>query len=412
MASVKENRVKNPTAAYALVGLVLAGGPAAAADVSYLPQLDLRAEMNDNYNLAPEGVEASDTEGYVADAQVLIDVASPRGSTSLRPRLRFQEFPDHKDLERVESFFDLNSDYRWERSTLQADLSYEERDIYSTETLGGEFDPENPDSPDNPEGGAVTTGQTRELFVFRPVFEHRLTERMSLGVGGHYQTARYDADDPTDARTDYDYYGAGAYLKWALSQRSDVSVGAYTSLYEATDNTEESDAVGAEVGYDYRWSETDGIGLTVFFEENDITEFVPIRTEESTTDVGGSLTAYRKLEVSTWRLSAARRFQPTGDSGKSTIDTFRLQYDRDLSERLSLHGAARYESRSGLATIGVGNERDYARVDLSLRWFATRTWYVGGGYAYIWQDRESDPTDADNNKFYVNFGYRGLAWRP
>ena len=53
------------------------------------------------------------------------------------------------------------------------------------------------------------------------------------------------------------------------------------------------------------------------------------------------LTAYRKLEVSAWRFEIARRFQPTGDNGKSTIDTIRLQYDRDLSERLSFDGAAR-----------------------------------------------------------------------
>lgn len=410
MAPVKEIRVKNPMfAACAFSGLALAAGPAAAADVRYVPQVDLQVETNDNFNLAPEGEEGVDTEGYIADAEVLIDIAIPRGSTSLRPRLRLQEFPDRDDLERVETFFDLHSDYRWERSTLLADLNYSKRDVYNTETLGGDFDPDNPDSPDNPEAGTVTTGQTRQLLVVQPVFETRLTERTRLGISGRYQTARYDADDPDELKTDYDYYGAGTYLKWALSPRSDVSVGAYTSLYEARDDSEESDAIGAEVGYDYRWSETDGIALTVFFEENDITEFVPVRTEETTSDVGGSLTAYRKLEVSAWRFAIARRFQPTGDRGKSTIDTVRLQYERDLSERLSFNGSARLESRSGLGTIDDSNERDYARLDLSLRWFATQTWYVGGGYAYIWQDRETDPTDAGNNKFYVNFGYRGIS---
>ncbi len=38
----------------------------------------------------------------------------------------------------------------------------------------------------------------------------------------------------------------------------------------------------------------------------------------------------------------------------------------------------------------------------------TQTWYLGGGYAYIWQDREADPSDAANNKFFINFGYQGL----
>jgi hypothetical protein len=409
MALVKENRVKNSIKTGALVGLALAAGPAFAANVTYEPRAEAEVQTNDNFNLAPESSDAIDTLGYVVDAEVLVDIANPRGSTSLRPRLRFQEYPDHdEDLERVESFFDLVSDYRWERSAFVLDASYSKRDVYNTETLGGEFDPDNPDSPDNPEGGSITAGETRELFVVRPDFEHRLTERVSLGLGALYQIARYDADNDAPTKTDYDYYGAGAYLKWALSPRSDVSAGAYASLYETTDNTEEADATGVQVSYAYRWSETDGLELTAFYEENDVTEFVPVRTEETTSDFGGSITAYRKLEVSTWRLVAARRFLPTGDSGKQTLDSIRLQYDRDLSERLAIRGAARLESRSGLATIGASTERDYARADLALRWFATPTWFVGGGYTYIWQERESDPTSADNNRFFVNFGYRGL----
>lgn len=410
MASVREYRVNQSIKAGVLLGLALSSGAAIAANVTYQPRADMEVQTNDNFNLAPEGEDAIDTLGYIADAEVLIDIANPRGSTSLRPRLRFQEYPDHdEDLERVESFFDLVSDYRWERSTFVLDASYSRRDVYNTETLGGEFDPDNPGSPDNPEAGSLTTGETRELFVVRPNFEHRLTERVSLGIGAQYQVARYDADNDAPTKSDYDYYGAGAYLKWALSQRSDVSVGGYSSLYETTDNTEEADAIGVEVSYAHRWSETDGIELTAFYEENDITEFVPVRTEENTSDFGGSITAFRKLEVSTWRLVAARRFLPTGDSGKQTLDSIRLQYDRSLSQRLEFRGAARLESRSGLGTIGAGTERDYARADVSLRWFATPTWFVGGGYTYIWQDRENDPTSAGNNRFFVNFGYRGLS---
>ena len=143
-----------------------------AADVTYLPQVDMRVETNDNFNLAPEACGAVDTEGYIADAEMLIDIVNPRGSTSLRPRLRFQEFPDRDDLQRVESFFDLHSDYRWERSTLLADLNYSLRDVYNTETLGGDFDPDNPDNPDNPEAGSNHDRRDREqLHRSPPDFE-------------------------------------------------------------------------------------------------------------------------------------------------------------------------------------------------------------------------------------------------
>jgi hypothetical protein len=133
--------------------------------------------------------------------------------------------------------------------------------------------------------------------------------------------------------------------------------------------------------------------------------------EETTSDVGGTITAFRKLEISEWRLSVGRWFVPTGDNGKSTVDRFRVQYDRQLSQRLTFRGAARYDSRTSLSELNEGNDRDYARLDLSMKWLITQRWYVGGGYSYIWEDREQADSDADNNRFFINFGYQGLSQR-
>jgi hypothetical protein len=146
----------------------------------------------------------------------------------------------------------------------------------------------------------------------------------------------------------------------------------------------------------------------MFYERNDTTDFVPVTVEESTTGWGGTVSAYRKGEVSAWRVSAGRTFIPTGAGGKTESDQLRLQYDRDLTQRLTFTGAGRYESRNSLSTGGQGDDRDYARADLALRWMMAPTWYLAGGYSYIWQDRESAAGDADNNKIFVSVGYRGL----
>ncbi len=150
---------------------------------------------------------------------------------------------------------------------------------------------------------------------------------------------------------------------------------------------------------------------SINYERNETTSLVPLLFEETTSDFGGTLTAFRKLEVSEWRFSVGRSFIPTGDNGKSVSDRFRIQYDRLLSQRLSFTGAARYDSRSGLSELDEGNDRDYARLDLSMKWFITQKWYVGGGYSYIWEDREQEIGDADNNRFFINFGYQGLSQR-
>jgi hypothetical protein len=220
---------------------------------------------------------------------------------------------------------------------------------------------------------------------------------------------RFDADEGESNRTDYDYGVFDGYFTWGLNASSDFTAGAYVSRYEAEDDVEVTDAVGGRLGYTYRWSPTDGLEATINYERNETESLVPVLFEETTSDFGGTLTAFRKLEVSEWRVSVGRAFVPTGDSGKSVVDRFRLQYDRLLSQRLSLRGAARYDTRSSLSTLDEGNDRDYARVDLSMKWLITEKWYVGGGYSYIWEDREQVVGDAYNNRFFINFGYQGLG---
>ena len=88
-----------------------------------------------------------------------------------------------------------------------------------------------------------------------------------------------------------------------------------------------------------------------------------------------------------------------------------MQYDRNMTQRLSFKGTGRLESRKSLTTSDQGNDRDYARADLSLLWMMAPTWYVQGGYSYIWVDQQSASGNADNNKFFVSFGYKGLNRR-
>lgn len=387
---------------------LLLSAVAIAADVHTEPRVDVRVEHNDNLNLDPETTSDSDVLGYIAEMDLLMGIATPRGETSLRPRVRFQDYPDRDDFERFEGFVDMLSRYDWERSRFDFSGNFSHQDLFNFDTPAGGFDPLDPDAGD-PGSGADTIGQTRTSLGVRPNYEHRLTERTRLGIGVDYLVTRYDADEGQSNRTDYDYGVVDGYVTWAVSPSSDFTVGAYASRYEAEDELEVTDAVGGRVGYTYRWSATDGLEAAINYERNETETLVPVFFEETTSDVGGSLTAFRKLEVSEWRVSVGRAFVPTGDNGKSAVDRFRIQYDRLFSERLSLRAAARYDSRSSLGEIGAGNDRDYARADLSMKWLITQKWYVGGGYSYIWEDREQAVGDAYNNRFFINFGYQGLS---
>jgi len=393
-----------------LAHAILFAGAASAADVHTQPLIDLRTEHNDNFGLSPTGGADSDVYGYVADVALLVDMATPRSSTTFRPRVKYQNFPDRSDLEKFEGFLDMRNEYRSERSTWDLVGHLSHQDLYNNETQGGDFDPVDPGAGGGSDSGDIVIGETRDAFSLRPNYEYRATERTSIGVGVEYATTRYQADQGEPTKTDYDFALASGYLSWRLDPTSSVRAGAYASKYEARDNTEDTDATGILVGYDHQWSTQTGIDAVLFYEENDITEFEPVLLKETTSNFGGELTAYRKFEVTEWRLSVGRSFVPTGDRGKSELDLFRLQYERQLSQRLTFRGVGRYESRNSLGGTEGGVDRDFARVDFSLKWLMSRNWYVGGGYTYMWQDRAAAIDTADNNRFFINFGYQGLQY--
>jgi len=386
-------------------------GTSFAAQTYVQPQFDLRAESSDNFNLIPGGSPDSDVYGYIADLQALIGIATPRSNTSIRPRVRLQEYPDRDDMERLEAFLDVRSQYKWERSEFLVLGKYSRQDSYNADQPSGEFDPLDPNDPADPNAGNNQVGQTRNLFLIRPNYTFALTERTRLGVEADYQAVRYDADSGQATQTDYDFMIGQGFVSWSIDPRSDFSIGAYVSKYEATDDSSDADAYGGEIGYQYRWSETIGAEVSIVYEQDDTTDYVPVTVKDSTSGWGGTVTGYRQGEVSSWRVTAGRTFIPTGDGGKANSDQFRVQYDRDLSERLSFRGAARYEARTELGGNTGDNDRDYARADLTLKWMMAPTWYLQGGYSYVWEDRASAPGDAANNKLFVSFGYQGLA-RP
>ena len=226
---------------------------------------------------------------------------------------------------------------------------YARQDSYNAETPGGSFDPLDPSFGDNPDSGRARVEQTRDRFQLQPTFSYEVTERARIGITADYQAVRYDSDGvPTDL--DYDYAVLDGSATWSLNSVSDLTVGAYASNYQAmTDSlgdVSETDAYGGRVGYGYRWSDVNGVEAELFYESNDVTDLVGARSEFSTSGWGGSLIAYHRQEVSEWRFSVGRTFQPTSDGRKAEFDQFRLQYDRDLSQRLKFLGAARYETRN------------------------------------------------------------------
>lgn len=391
----------------------LVAGPALAAQTYVVPRIELRAEHNDNFGLAVQDNPDSSVFGIILDAEALIGIATPRSQTTLRPRVRLQEYPDLDDLELmdnftpVEAFLDLRSNYRWQRADLEWYGRFQRQDSYNVENPGGAFDPLDPGAGDAANGAGARVGATRTRFQLRPTFRYRATERTQLGLSAEYQAVNYSSEGE-DERLDYDYWVADGFVTWKLSPLSDITAGAYVARYETQDHISETETVGGRLGFAHLWSESTGIQAEIFHESSDITDFVPVRTDSTNSGWGATVSAFHQREVSEWRFSAGRRFVPSDDARKAEIDQFRLQYDRDLSQRLRFKGALRYETRNSPLPTARSDDRDFARVDLSIEWQMAQKWYLAGGFSHILVDRAQAAGSASNNKVFVGFGYRGL----
>jgi len=394
-------------AVLAALGSCAAWSEAEAAQTFIQPQAELRAEINSNLTLDPDGSDEGYDEGYIAEFLALMGVATPTGETSFRPRLRFQEYPDRDERDRVEAFVDLFSRYRWERSRFDLVAKYSRQDSYNFDTRSGIFDPLDPNYGTDPGTGRVLEDETRSETDLRPQYAFDVSERLTVGLDARYRSVWYDADEDQPEQIDYQYLSAGANLSWMLDQRNKVGVGAFANTYDPESGSGESDGYGIGAGYEHRWSETTGVELTAFYETNDPSSDQAGADNDSSSGFGGSIGAFYEGEVSKWRFSASQRFAPNANGRAEELDQLRLQYDRSFSERLTLRGVARYESESDIDDEQRSERIDTARADLSLKWFLRPTWYIQGGYSYIWRDEDVDG-DASNNRFFVSFGYQGL----
>ena len=174
----KSRAVRSAVLAALGVGAVM--GQADAAQTFVQPQAEARAETNSNLSLDPDGSPDGDTQGYIADLQALMGIVTPRSETSIRPRLRFQEYPERDERNRVEGFLDLVSRFQQERSSLGIVAKYSQQDSYNFDTRSGVFDPLDPrrlllDEPQRTQGD-ITRQRGRSIRADGVVlFQHIVT---------------------------------------------------------------------------------------------------------------------------------------------------------------------------------------------------------------------------------------------
>ena len=387
---------------------VLYGHAVSAADTYLTPGVEVGAEYHTNLQLQRESPSDEDEggDGYFADLWAIAGIRSPRAFVELKPRVRFQEYPDHDEMERSNEYADVRAGYDTLRSSLGFVGSYQREDKVRSEVADAEFDDFDPNDPIVDESGRVESlsGQ-RTRMQFRPSYEYQFSERVGIGASAVYQIVDYDP--PDFSREDYDYWRADGFFTWSFSPRTRLRTGAYATEYETDNGFNLTQSTGVSLGVEHQWSETFTATASVDVEQADV-ERADLAEKESSTDTGFTIGIQRRDLVSELRLDAGRTFNPTGSGVRSEVDQVRMQYDRNLTERLRFLGAARaFRSRAQGGAVN-SSDRDYIRTDVGLGWNMTQTWSVEGRYSYIWEEFENETGDRSDNMLMLSVRYKAL----
>ena len=204
------------------------------------------------------------------------------------------------------------SRYEWQRSIFEFNGNFSHQDLYNSDTPGGGFDPLDPGGGD-PDGGAATIGQTRTSLGMRPTFEHEVSERARLGMfvglsrGAIRRRRRPVHPDRLRLRR----------RRWLLVLGAQPFQRLHGGRIRVTlrgrgrdrDDRCHRRTAGLRLPLE---SPPTGSRPRSTTSATRRRRSCPLLFEETTSDFGGTLTAFRKLEVSEWRLSVGTDLHSDG----------------------------------------------------------------------------------------------------
>lgn len=398
-----------PCAPYALLTAAATFASAGhAAQTYWQPTLEARVEGHTNRDLVPEDEE--EMIGYFADLGVTWGRLTERSETRIRPRVRIQEFPDRKRLQRTEEFLDVITGYDTQRTEFDLIARYSRRDAYTAELLQPGFDPVDPSIPNQSgDTGRLLVDQTRTAYSLRPTITHRFTERNGIAANIVGESVDYQSEVPV---TQVDFKFASAEVAWLrqLDERTNLTFGPFVSRYDA-EGGDETDAYGARLTWNREWTERSRIALIFGAQTENTTRFVDIAIDHTDTSWEALLRLERDTTTGLLRLDFGRAITPSGSGSLADNDQINFEYRRALSPRWNSKTAIRAERVRAHNQFAANDDRDTAGLALSLTWAMTPTWALSGGYEFIWREFVRDNDDALDNAVFLSMTFRGRGPR-
>lgn len=359
------------------------------SEYSFDYAVELGGDYNDNVRLTPDN--QIDIIGGVLNIPLNLRRRSERLDTTLRGELGFSRY-DVDEYDSNDQEIEGRATYQLERGELEGYAGYVRDSTRTAEFLDT--------------GLVGPDASRRELFRTGGTFSHLITERNGILIGADYR----DVDQESSELQDYKDLTGNLGVTHQWSQATRLRAQLYGGFYESDDfgRDVESDTVGFQVGYDSEVSENFQSSLLVGW-ANVSSDFGGGQAGEPTSEDTDSLLLQGSLSYTGERHSLRAEIfsEPDASSGGTLYERHRLngEYRYQLTERARLRVGVVLGKQSSVDDL-VDNDRDFARLALSTDYRVTRHWSVRAVYQFSYQDRESDPGDADQNEVRLLVIYR------
>jgi hypothetical protein len=413
LPSPKAQQIFSIPALALLIPAILVPAAGNAADTYVLPTVSVLAEYNDNYRLNTDAADEISEPGLVLDARVDFGAQTPTSDVRFTPRIRSSFFPDASEIETTDYFLQFFANKRMQRTIWRFTAGFADESVLTSEQAGADFDDPEFGDTSGGESGVSIVDNDRQQIRFDPSVSRRIGQRSNLTLSAGYVDTSYTSAI-TNVQNDYDALNGRVAFDHKLSERNTVQLTVGMSQFEAASRGNETDGLNLFGTFTREISQQSTLAFWIGIEDSDITvvdSLGMITTASETTSLYG-LSWDWASEISRLQLRLNQRVNPNASGFQVQRSEARLNYSRDLNERLQGRLGLRIYTDDGIGDeLNQFRDRDYGRFEAELVWQWTPVWSVVGQYRYTMSEREGNTSDATSHAIGIGIRYKGLRER-
>ena len=363
--------------------------------------------------------------GAFVDFRLDSSYRTPRDVVTLTPHVRTYQYTGSDDrLDDDDYSIDLTASHQWDTASASLRGGYRNNGIRTSEY--------NTATPDQ------YTNDTQETWSFGPSFSYTLSALDSLRFTADLSDITYDASPSAGY---FDYTNSSVQATWihAFSQKTSTLVSVNGGKFKATNpygpaqnNYQPSenitDSLGGTVAVEHKLSPTVTATVTagsshstqdvkgIYYDPENPSFLCPTfpsslcSISESSNNFVGGITLSQESEVMTTTFDYSQSQAPRSNGTSVVSESFRLNFQRTLSQRLNGSLNLLYTSDSALGNYGR-QDRTYFAGGTTLRYRLTQTLAVSGSYNYSVNDDDANSAKQKDNWLFLSLVYTGVGIR-